>query len=293
MIQYVDQFVIDNVTSLLQGTLNNSYIIKEDILKDLPTDIVDSFIDTYSSDTGKGKSIPVKLTFPSNPTGETFILAQFESSVEDPEDAPLGMLEGVAVSQAEGDVIQERALVQVDTDNNAYIELSNTPYKIQGIKETNGYTFTKGQSKVTIPYISPYSSGEHYLHVLYSVYKKDSDGNEIEDVMVNQFGSNSTEGVSLDVCSTNIDTLRCLHGIIYNISIYLKHSLQNNYNIILPQLKVSSVDLMTDFNGPSDSVNGQRYYTRRYELSYKVTQTITPKAGFQVDTLNINYQVKG
>lgn len=291
-ISYVDQFVVDNLDSLLKGILNNSYIIREDILKDLPSDIVDSFINSYSSDTGKGTPIPIAFTFPANQEGSTYIVAQFKGSQEVPEDSSLGSYQGGIGSQAEGDMVKERLPVQV-SGNTAYVTLTDFPYKVVSVKENSSYSYTKNDKTVTLAYSPFYSDGTtRYVHVAYSKYKY-YNNEALEDKYIETIGINTVEGVTLDIVSTNINNLRCLYGIINTILIYLKSSLEDNYNINSPQVKVEGDDLMADFNNATDSTNGQRYFFRRFEISYKVTQTVSPLAGDKVDKLDIESLLKG
>lgn len=286
MISYVDQQVADSLDSLLKATLSDSYIIKEDILKDLPASIVDSFIHEYALDSnGKGINIPIVFTKPGQPLSSPYILIQFVGSSEAPEDSPLGLVEGNISSQAEGDVVKEAATISVDSNNKAYIILSNSAYEVFSIKEISSFTFTKGDNKVYIPYISSYSSGTHKVHVTYSKYRVDSSGKNFDDLKVSNFGINTIEGVSIDVCSTNMDVLRCLFGLMYVITVYLRTTIANNYNVYSPQLTVEGTDLLDPYSDEQNSVSGQQLFSRRFKLTYKVTQAVSPKAGEDIKNI--------
>lgn len=286
LISYIDQQVADSLDSLLKATLSDSYIIKEDILKDLPTSIVDSFIHEYALDSkGKGINIPIVFTKPGQPLSSPYILVQFVGSSESPEDSPLGLIEGNISSQAEGDVVKEIANVSLDTNNNAYITLSNNAYEVYSIKEISSFKFTKGDNKVYVKYIPSYSEGAHKVHITYSKYRTDSTGKQFSDSKVSNFGINTIEGISIDVCSTNMDILRCLFGLMYVITIYLRTTIANNYNVYSPQLTVEGTDLLDPYSDEQNSVSGQQLFSRRFKLTYKVTQAVSPKAGEDIKNI--------
>lgn len=286
MISYVDQYVADSIDSLLKGMLNNSYIIKEEVLKELPDDVLTPFINTYSIDKGKGINIPVTFSFPNNSNSDTYILIQYKGSQEVPEDSSIGSYQGNSSYNTEGSVYSEKIKLNIDNDNKKVsATLSNKPYEVYSVKEINNFNYSKGNKEITFPYYSFYEGKENfYIHVTYSMYNDEVN----EEHLVKSLGINTVEGVTIDIVSTNINTLRCLFGIINSICIYMKNSIATNYNVSMPQVTVMGDDLLDDITSPTNSTIGQKFFSRRFEITYKVTQTITPKDGEGPSHIDLN-----
>ena len=61
----VDQLLLDETNSILTGILANSTYLKNNILNSLPSDMVDSFINEYCTDSNHlGKKINTYFAFP-------------------------------------------------------------------------------------------------------------------------------------------------------------------------------------------------------------------------------------
>lgn len=266
-ISLVDQQIADETESLLNYLLSNSYIIKQDILTQLPDKIVDSFIDAYCTDKGHhGKNIPVYYAFPETPPRTAFLLIQFKGSTEDEDSSVLGGLEGPLSDNDEGDTIHERLAVKVD-NNRAYVE-PNKPVKyVRSIPQTNQYKLDG--NRIYIPYIDD-MEGKH-IDVYYAI-KTDREGK------IYPIGINTKEGVTIDFIASNTNVIRCLSAIFTYIRVYLKKSLEENGSIYLPMIEMNGMDLIAD-NQANSSVPGQQLYYRRLQVTYHVTQTISKGAG--------------
>lgn len=285
-IPYVDEMIYKNTDSLLKGLLSNSYIIKEEVLNNLPDDLVNSFIHTYCNDsTNKGRDIPLTFTFPSVENRDAFILIQYKGSSESPEDSALGNVQGQVTSTSQGTLVKEHVEVVVSESNVATVTVSNNIYGIQSIPQCSSGSYSFSDDTITIPYIPPYSEGDNYIDVFYYT-KVEGDGSSYIP-----YGVNTNEGVTIDVCSTNLDTLRCLTGLLEVVYMYLKVNLENNEDIYLPNLVIEGSDLVQSVNDSLNSANQTQLFYRRLDITYKVTNIIQPKAGPTLDefisTLNI------
>lgn len=264
----VDQQIADETESLLNYLLSNSYIIKQEILAQLPDKIADSFIDTYCTDDGHhGKGIPVYYTFPETPPRTAFLLVQFKGSTEDDDSSVLGGLEGPLSDNDEGDTIHERLTVKVDEEHHAYLEPTNTVKYVRSIPQTNQYKLD--DNRIYIPYIDGLE-GKH-IDVYYAI--KTTRRGKIYPI-----GINTKEGVTVDFIASNTNVIRCLSAIFTYIRIYLKKSLEENGSIYLPMIEMNGMDLIAD-NQANNSIPGQQLYYRRLQITYHVTQTISKGAG--------------
>lgn len=279
-ISLVDQQVADDTRTLLNYLLSNSYIIKQDILGQLPTDIADSFIDTYCRDHGhKGKEIPVYFAFPNTPPRTAFMLIQFKGSEEDEDSSVLGGIEGQTIDNEVGTLIHEKLPVQVGYQDNqqvAYIEPSKSINSVRSIPQVSNYQLQG--NKVIVPYLPMLDKEKVYLDLYYNE-KLDQTGKHTP------VGINTKEGVTIDFIASNTNTIRCLGAILTYIRVYLKQSLDENGTVYLPETEMNGMDIIADQQ--ANQVAGQTLYYRRLQVTYHVTQAISQGASQVIKEINL------
>lgn len=274
-VTYTDQFILNKLKSLVQGFLADSNFIRQDVLANLPSDLVESFINTYCSDQGhKGMAIPVTMTFPQQAQTNPFILVQFKQGVEAPEDSSIGNIQGSIYSSNQGDEVVAKLPI-VTKNGQAYINLPEHVYSVYHIQEVTQFKFK--DNKVYLPYFPFYETGQHYAHVTYE-RKADKSGKELIPK-----GIMEQQKVVVDFCSMNMETLRCMVGILTSVSIFLKDTLEANSDIELPTISTEGTDLVMELNDPTTSVSGQQVYYRRMTISFKSLHTLPISAGSHVN----------
>lgn len=282
-ISLVDQVLVDEVTSLLRGILSNSYIIRQDILGQLPSKTVDSFIDTYGLEDGNhGIDIPLYFAFPQTPPKNAFLLAQFKGATEDTDYSVLGNLQGPLVDNSVGDLVHEKVEVktkEVEGKKVAYGETQHSIYSIVSILQTTAYDFTDNQ--ISFPYLSIYDKQDIIFDVFYNI-KENHKGRNYP------IGINTKEAVTIDFISSNTDTIRCLSGIFTYMEVYLRKTLEENTNIYLPEIELNGMDMIEDVNAGNNSIGGQQLFYRRLQITYHVTQTIRQGAGENLEKIIMN-----
>ena len=270
-ITYIDQFILDRLKSLIQGFLSDSYIVKEEILPNLPDRLVTDFVDTYCNDDNhKGINIPVTMTFPQQSQNHPFVLVQFKQGVEAKEDASIGNVQGSVYNSLEGDSVVAKLPITTE-GSQAYIELPEEVFKVYAVKETTTYKLS--ENRVYVPYFDFYKNGTHYMHITYARKTNKKEANMLPKGIVEQ------EQVVVDFCSTNMDTLRCMVGLLTATSIYLKDTLEANSDIELPSISTEGTDLIMEVNNPTESVSGQQIFYRRMTVTFKSLHTLPVNAG--------------
>lgn len=282
-VSLVDQVLVDEVSSLLRGILSNSYIIRQDILGQLPSKTVDSFIDTYGLEDGNhGIDIPLYFAFPQTPPKNAFLLAQFKGATEDTDSSVLGNLQGPLVDNSVGDLVHEKVEVktkEVEGKKVAYGETQHSIYSIVSIPQTTAYDFTDNQ--ISFPYLSIYDNQDIIFDVFYNI-KENHKGRNYP------IGINTKEAVTIDFISSNTDTIRCLSGIFTYMEVYLRKTLEENTNIYLPEIELNGMDMIEDVNAGNNSIGGQQLFYRRLQITYHVTQTIRQGAGENLEKIIMN-----
>lgn len=282
-VSLVDQVLVDEVSSLLRGILSNSYIIRQDILGQLPSKTVDSFIDTYGLEDGNhGIDIPLYFAFPQTPPKNAFLLAQFKGATEDTDSSVLGNLQGPLVDNSVGDLVHEKVEVktkEVEGKKVAYGETQHSIYSIVSIPQTTAYDFTDNQ--ISFPYLSIYDNQDIIFDVFYNI-KENHKGRNYP------IGINTKEAVTIDFISSNTDTIRCLSGIFTYMEVYLRKTLEENTNIYLPEIELNGMDMIEDVNAGNNSIGGQQLFYRRLQITYHVTQAIRQGAGENLEKIIMN-----
>lgn len=282
-VSLVDQVLVDEVSSLLRGILSNSYIIRQDILGQLPSKTVDSFIDTYGLEDGNhGIDIPLYFAFPQTPPKNAFLLAQFKGATEDTDSSVLGNLQGPLVDNSVGDLVHEKVEVktkEIEGKKVAYGETQHSIYSIVSIPQTTAYDFTDNQ--ISFPYLSIYDNQDIIFDVFYNI-KENHKGRNYP------IGINTKEAVTIDFISSNTDTIRCLSGIFTYMEVYLRKTLEENTNIYLPEIELNGMDMIEDVNAGNNSIGGQQLFYRRLQITYHVTQTIRQGAGENLENIIMN-----
>jgi hypothetical protein len=274
-IELVDQHIVDEVNSLLKGILANPYIIKQEILSQLPDKIVDNFINTYGIGKGNhGVEIPLYFAFPQTPPKTAFLLAQFKGSQEDEDNAVLGNYQGNLVSNDNGNLTHEKLPVVVD-GKQAYLQPSKPIKSVYSIPQTNVYEVR--DNKVYIPYLPIYNKDSKFD--LFYIIKEENTGQSYP------IGINTIEAVTIDFISNNTNTIRCLSGIFVYIETYLRKSLEDNGAVFLPSVELNGMDMVQDVSTAENSLGGQQLYYRRLTVNYHVTQTIKQNMNQTLDKI--------
>lgn len=274
-IELVDQHIVDEVNSLLKGILANPYIIKQEILSQLPNKIVDNFINTYGIGKGNhGVEIPLYFAFPQTPPKTAFLLAQFKGSQEDEDNAVLGNYQGNLVSNDNGSLTHEKLPVVVD-GKQAYLQPSKPIKSVYSIPQTNVYEVR--DNKVYIPYLPVYNKDSKFD--LFYIIKEENTGQSYP------IGINTIEAVTIDFISNNTNTIRCLSGIFVYIETYLRKSLEDNGAVFLPSVELNGMDMVQDVSTEENSLGGQQLYYRRLTVNYHVTQTIKQNMNQTLDKI--------
>lgn len=274
-IELVDQHIVDEVNSLLKGILANPYIIKQEILSQLPNKIVDNFINTYGiGKDNHGVEIPLYFAFPQTPPKTAFLLAQFKGSQEDEDNAVLGNYQGNLVSNDNGNLTHEKLPVLVD-GKQAYLQPSKPIKSVYSIPQTNVYEVR--DNKVYIPYLPVYNKDSKFD--LFYIIKEENTGQSYP------IGINTIEAVTIDFISNNTNTIRCLSGIFVYIETYLRKSLEDNGAVFLPSVELNGMDMVQDVSTEENSLGGQQLYYRRLTVNYHVTQTIKQNMNQTLDKI--------
>lgn len=274
-IELVDQHIVDEVNSLLKGILANPYIIKQEILSQLPNKIVDNFINTYGiGKDNHGVEIPLYFAFPQTPPKTAFLLAQFKGSQEDEDNAVLGNYQGNLVSNDNGNLTHEKLPVIVD-GKQAYLQPSKPIKSVYSIPQTNVYEVR--DNKVYIPYLPVYNKDSKFD--LFYIIKEENTGQSYP------IGINTIEAVTIDFISNNTNTIRCLSGIFVYIETYLRKSLEDNGAVFLPSVELNGMDMVQDVSTEENSLGGQQLYYRRLTVNYHVTQTIKQNMNQTLDRI--------
>lgn len=287
-INTIDTYISDKISSILEGFLSSRSTLEDNILSDLPDDIVEPFINTFGYDSNgiAKQEIPVLFTFPSNKEQGTFILVQYEGSQEDGENSSLGNLQSGIYDYAEGSEIKEKSYVQVDNSGDtpvAFIQMKNDVYSVDNILEISGSDNLKFKgNKIFVPYMDLYKDYKVPVTVFYTVFRKHRDGGNINHKDVMGYGINLQEVCVVDFVSNNQDTLRCLSNILLAITIYLRQTLEDNSSIYLPNVSTQGNDLIQEINTASNSVTGQQLFYRRLTITYKTTQVLETNAGDRI-----------
>lgn len=287
-INTIDTYISDKISDILNGFLSSRSTLEDNILADLPDDIVEPFINTFgfNSDGIANQEIPVLFTFPQNKEQGTFILVQYEGSEEDKDNSSLGNLQSGIYDYAEGDEIKEKSFVQVDTTGEspvAFIEVKNNVYAVDNILEISGSeNLAFKDNRIFVPYMDIYKSFNVPVTVFYTVFRKHRNGGNINHKDVMGYGINLQEVCVVDFISNNQDTLRCLSNILLAISIYLRQTLEDNSSIYLPTISTQGNDLIQEINTASNSITGQQLFYRRLTISYKTTQILETNAGDKI-----------
>lgn len=282
-ISLVDQQISNDISSLLQGILSNVYIINRDILREFPKDISDSFLATYGiGDNYKGINIPIYFAFPDTVPTNAFLLVQYEGGEEDTDHNSLGLVSGVRQPNSSSDIIHERLKVQVDstgTNPVAYLSPSKDISSIISIVQTTKHTVK--DNKIYLTYFDVYANSDIYMDVYYSYLDPYEGFNTPIGIVMN-------EKVTVDIISSNVNTVRCLSAIMSYISIYLKTKLENNGNVFLPQITFNGMDLIDAINSGENSIAGQQLRYRRMGITYKTIQTIGINSTNTISDINMN-----
>jgi len=284
-------YLQDKIQSIMNGFLSSRYITSEDILSELPDDIKNPFMNTYGLYSGaEGKEIPVTFTFPDVKQQEAFILIQFKGADEDVDNSSIGNVQANIASYQEGNELKERLPVSVDEVNGTksyYVETSKPIFSLSNIPEISGSSeFKFSGNRIELPPL-PFLNTKFIITVYYSAMRTDSNGNIMKDKDVVRYGVNLIEGYTIDFCSTNQDTLKCLTVLLLATMVYLRKTLEDNDDFYLPTITLNGSDLIEEVNSATNASYSQQLFYRRAEITYKTTQSIMSDAGDRLNGINI------
>ena len=282
-ISNVDQQLVDEVKSIMAGTLGNSTLIRSEVMGDLPTELVDDFVATYCTDgSNRGLEIPVYFAFPTTPPKTAFLLAQYKGSVEDEDSSSLGGIQGNVQDKHEGPVLHEKVafvyhpdehILVGTTQNNIYSINSIPQFSIKNIESEENYIIVHGINDD----IGSLFDGIKTTDVYYSEYLDDKKADMLP------IGINTNEGVTIDFIASNTNTIRCLSALFLYIQIYLRHTIAETYNVYDPKIEVSGMDAIENLRNQGDL--SQQLYYRRLTITYKVTQVISQSMAEKIGIL--------
>lgn len=287
-----ETYLIDKLQSTMNFFLSSRYIIREDILSELPEDIVVPFLNTYGLYTGcNGVEIPITSTFPQDKQQGAFILVQFKGSVEDKDNSSIGNMQANLSDYDEGNEIKETLAVNheiIDNKNVYYIETSYPIYSISNIPQISGSQDLKfSNNQIYLPPL-PFIDDSFKVTVYYSKLRTTDTGESMDNKNVVRYGINLLEAYTIDFCSTNQDTIKCLTCLLQATLIYLRKTLEENNDLSLPEINMEGSDLIEEVNNSTDSSYGQQLYYRRATVTYHVTQSIMSDAGDKLKDIEIN-----
>lgn len=272
MISSTESIIKRNLKNVLDYLLSSQNVLENQILSDLPKDIKQPFIETFSKYGGhKGIDIPVYDTFPQTPPENgAFFLVQFEGSEEDLDSSSISQQLGDWSDNAEGDIYEDTQLpIKTETLDNgmkqAYVELPTDSYQIQGIKQLSDYTL-ETPNKIVFAYNPMYDKQQLYLDVTYSKLNKVT-GKSIP------VGVSMIEKVAIDFVSPNISVLKCLYAVMLYVQAYLKQSIELNHNLFLPTFSFQGNDVISTLSQENATESMYLYY-RRLEIIVHSTQTM-------------------
>ena len=272
--------------------LNNTYIIR-DLLKGLPSEILEDFIRVYGSAydgdgkrTKDGRKIPVSLSYPQTP--QDINCAIYVGLGESEETNPdIGNMTSIYEAR-QGDLISEDVLV-VHTGG-----------------RTVTLTTSKSITRDVYPSIPSLAIGEEHIswednvitltlppvlidrlvdkHV--TVTYTSTTNNKVAGVIK---GFSMTEDVQIVIISNNMDTIICLDLLIRACLILMRSSPEETYNYMIPKISAGAI-------GPIDEdlipESPNILYAREIHLNYEVTYGWDEDNIHQINKLYLHEEAK-
>lgn len=263
MIPSLDTYLYKEFEQRLKIILSECYIIDE-ALKDIDTEALESFKNTYCSIDGKPpkKEIEISYSFPQEKQGfNTRYVITLGGSEE--EQKSVGGIQG-SYAYREGDIIKED--VTLVRNNNEIIMNTTKPVAeflgSQDLSFSASDHFKLKNNKPTFDY----SGNEHLVGETYSVIysSKETD----EDVSGVYKGYLSSDTVNIVGISTNMDTARCLDAIARLILITMRDSLDEKTGYMLQTLQFGDMQ-------PVIESGDMLVFGRPCTIGYKVTNSIS------------------
>lgn len=237
MIPSLVNYVRTEIEEKTKALLSNSYIINE-VLEGLEPDVSKAFInkyaDQYSSKdrTKDGKGIPVLTNYPEDiVTSDTFILVGMGSAEET--SGSIGMASG-GYTTDDGEVVRERAVVQVENYNTLRFELSNAPdtdtivipdfaYAKDSLEVSGTTVFIRNLDEVLV---SRVNSGEDHLYVNYAPL-----GEPDKKGMAR--GYQLQETATVLIISKNLDDIRAIDALLKAVVVLMRSDSESftKYNL--------------------------------------------------------------
>lgn len=237
MIPSLVNYVRTEIEEKTKALLSNSYIINE-VLEGLEPDVAKAFINKYadkynSTDRTKdGKNIPVLTNYPEDiVTSDTFILVGMGSAEET--SGSIGMASG-GYTTDDGEVVRERAVVQVENYNTLRFELSNAPdidtivipdfaYAKDSLEVSGTTVFIRNLDEGLV---SRVNSGEDHLYVNYAPL-----GEPDKKGMAR--GYQLQETATVLIISKNLDDIRAIDALLKAVVVLMRSDSESftKYNL--------------------------------------------------------------
>lgn len=280
----IDTYLRVNIKKYLDDLLSNSNLLKTKILNEFDPDVVDSFTNTFCTDTSNDSvDIPVSFTFNNDkPVPYATILIQ-EKAGEENNDS-LGQRVGEGKNDRL-DIKTESVPMQYDENEGlAYYEVSLPVKKVTSIRNSTNNFIIKGNriyiNSEIIGKIAQSEPSNESIQVVYSP-KRDMKGRQVRTTSL--IGFDATEEFVIDIISQSIDTLRCLSGILKMVLLTMRFkSQEENYEYRLGKMTWESVDLLQQQNSPFNSTNGNQTYTKRINVQMSDTYDLDMALGYTI-----------
>ena len=237
MIPSLVNYVRTEIEEKTKALLSNSYIINE-VLEGLEPDVSKAFINKYadkynSTDRTKdGKGIPVLTNYPEDiVTSDTFILVGMGSAEET--SGSIGMASG-GYTTDDGEVVRERAVVQVENYNTLRFELSNAPdtdtivipdfaYAKDSLEVSGTTVFIRNLDGGLVSRVNP---GEDHLYVNYAPL-----GEPDKKGMAR--GYQLQETATVLIISKNLDDIRAIDALLKAVVVLMRSDSESftKYNL--------------------------------------------------------------
>ena len=274
----IDSYIQETLDKNISQLLNNSNILKSEVLSNIEPDTRDSFINTYCTDVNKNAlEIPVLFTYPATGMDKrSIILIQFKSSSEPAEDSgSLGSFLGTTDTN-QGEFKKEKLVLKQDLMANgepyAYVETSFPIYQEAKITEISDNNILRVEgNKIYISWTSIMKNAiGSYVTVIYNT------NNEVTDAStdLDSIGYDLEETYAIDVISSNMDTLRCLDLLLKTCLAVMRQNPMEQSLAKIQSLSFNGVDLIQEINTSNNSLNGNQLYYRRALINYLVPYSV-------------------
>lgn len=286
-----DTFIKQNIENRINAIIasgssdSKNYIITE-ALKNIESDVSESFINTYCGD-NPSNQIEISYSFPQNRENlDALVIVNAGAMTED--DKSLGDNYGSYTSRGTG-LSTETAEVQYDIDNDIYFIETLEPVSefvkcdafSQGIVLTDEkYLY---QNRL---FLSSGAKPALGVDVTFS-YIPLIDGEDSQNMAGYNIGFNATETTTISIVSNHIDTLRCLSAIVAFSLISLRATNEQDDIFAIQTIGKKGLSTIQDTFGIK-SADEKPLYAIQYSLNTKSTYSISYNDVNAIRELDVN-----